>query len=326
MKAIVSAKYGPPEVLQIQEVEKPVPKDNEILVKVAAVTVSAADRRIRGFDVPPSFRLPARLLLGITKLRNPVLGMDFAGEVEAVGKDVKKYKIGDGVYGLTGRKFGTYAQYICISGEENKAGVSVTPGNLSLEEAAAVPFGGMTALYFLREANIQEGQKVLITGAAGSVGSFGVQLAKYYGAEVTAVCRNDKIDFVKSLGADKVIDYTKEDFTNSGEIYDVIFDAAGKASFFGCVKSLAKKGALLHAVPEPTVMIKMFWAKLTTGKKMVGGGPPLSEQDLLFLKELIESGKLKPVIDRIYPMEQIIEAHKFVESGNKKGNVVITME
>lgn len=326
MKAIVATKYGPPEVLQIKEIEKPVPGDNEILVKVYATTVSAADFRVRSFTVPISFWLPARFALGLTKPRNSVLGMDFAGVVEAVGKDVTKYKVGDSVFGLMGHQFGCYAQYLCLSEDWKLVGIANKPSNMNFEEAAAIPFGALTALYFLREAKIQKGQKVLITGASGSVGTYAVQIAKYYGAEVTAVCSTDKIELVNSLGADKIIDYTKKDFTKSDELYDVIFEVAGKTPFKDCIKSLTKTGTLLHAVAVPVVTIQMKWQSITTGRKMVGGGPENNSEDLIFLKELIESGKLKPIIDRTFPMEQIVEAHKYVESGHKKGNVVITIE
>ena len=326
MKVIVATKYGPPEVLQIKEIKKPVPAENEILVKVYATTVSAADYRVRSFNVPISFWLPARFALGLTKPRNSVLGMDFSGVVDAVGRNVTKYKVGDPVFGLMGHQFGCYAQYLCLSEDWKLVGIAGKPANLNFEEAAAIPFGGLTALYFMREAKIQKGQKVLITGASGSVGTYAVQIAKYYGAEVTAVCRTDKIELVKSLGADKIIDYTKDDFTKNGESYDVIFEVAGKTPFSDCIKSLTKTGTLLHAVAVPAVTIQMKWESITTGRKMVGGGPENNSEDLIFLRELIESGKLKPIIDRSYPMEQIVEAHKYVGSGNKKGNVVVAIE
>lgn len=326
MKAIVATKYGPPEVLQLKEIEKPIPAENEILVKVYATTVSAADYRVRSFSVPISFWLPARFALGLTKPRNSVLGMDFAGVVEAVGKDVTKYKVGDPVFGLMGHQFGCYTQYLRLSEDWKLVGIESKPANLNFEEAAAIPFGGLTALYFLREAKIQKGQKVLINGASGSVGTYAVQIAKYYGAEVTAVCRTDKMELVKSLGADKIIDYTKEDFTKSGELYDVIFEVAGKASFSDCIKSLTKTGTLLHAVAVPAITFRMKWESMMTDRKMVGGGPENNAEDLIFLRELIESGKLKPIIDRTFPMEQIVDAHRYVESGHKKGNVVITIE
>jgi NADPH:quinone reductase-like Zn-dependent oxidoreductase len=323
MKAVICTKYGPPEVLQIREVKKPVPKSNEILVKVFATTVSAADYRVRSFTVPPSYWLPARLALGITKPRKAVLGMDFSGEIEAVGKDVKKYHSGDLVYGLTGVRFGAYAQYLCLSEDWKYVGIAIKPDNLSFEESAAVPFGGLTALYFLRAAHIQPGQKVLINGASGSVGTYAVQLAKYYGAEVTAVCRTEKMKMVVSLGADLVLDYTREDFTKTGKIYDVIFDVAGTASFSGCLKSLSKNGTFLHAVSTPAVNIRMKWASFITGIKMIGGGPDTNTADLLFLRKLLETGKIKPIIDRSYTLEQIVEAHSYVEKGHKVGNVVI---
>lgn len=326
MKAIVATKYGSPEVLQIKEVEKPAPGDNEILVKVFATTVSAADYRVRSFTVPISFWLPARFALGLTRPRKSVLGMDFAGVVEAVGKKVTKYKVDDPVFGLMGQQFGCYAQYLSLSEDWKLVGIANKPANLNFEEAAAIPFGALTALYFLREANIQKEQKVLITGASGSVGTYAVQIAKYFGADVTAVCSTDKMELVKSLGADKIIDYTKKDFTKSGELYDVIFEVAGKTLFSDCIKSLTKTGTLLHAVAVPAVTIQMKWQSITTGRKMVGGGPENNSEDLIFLKELIESGQLKPIIDRTYPMEQIVEAHKYVESGHKKGNVVIAIE
>jgi NADPH:quinone reductase-like Zn-dependent oxidoreductase len=326
MKAIVATKYGPPEVLQIKEIKKPENGDNEILIKVYATTVSAADYRVRSFTVPISFWLPARFALGLTKPRNPVLGMDFAGVVKAVGKDVTKYKVGDSVFGLMGNQFGCYAQYLRLSEDWKLVGIASKPANLNFEEAAAIPFGALTALYFLREANIQKGQKILITGASGSVGTYAVQIAKYFGADVTAVCRTDKMELVKSLGADKIIDYTKKDFTKSGELYDVIFEVAGKTPLSDCIKSLTKTGTLLHAVAVPAVTFRMKWESITTGRKMVGGGPDNNSKDLIFLRELIELGKLKPIIDRTYPMEQIVEAHKYVESGHKKGNVVITIE
>jgi NADPH:quinone reductase-like Zn-dependent oxidoreductase len=324
MKAIFCTKYGPAEVLQIKEVKKPLPKDNEICVQVYAATVSAADFRVRSFTVPLSFWLPARLALGLTRPRKPVLGMDFAGQVEAVGRNVKNYRVGDAVFGLVGERFGTYAQYLCFSQDWKGAALAGKADSLSFEQAAALPFGGLTALYFLREANIQEGQKVLINGASGSVGTYAVQLAKYYGAVVTAVCSAEKHDLVRSLGADRLIDYAKTDFTEGGEIYDVVLEAAGTASFSGCLKSLTRNGTLLHAVAAPAVTLQMKWAALTSGRKMVGGGPDANTDDLRFLGELVASGKMKAVIDRIYPMEQIVAAHRYVETGQKKGNVIIT--
>ncbi|MCD9025228.1 NAD(P)-dependent alcohol dehydrogenase [Cohnella silvisoli] len=323
MKAIVATKYGSPEVLQLKEVDKPMPKDNEILVKVHATTVNVGDCRMRSFTVPPMFWLPGRIALGFRKPRNPIFGMELAGEVEAVGKDVKRFKAGDPIFASTFKvKFGAHAEYKCLPED---GAVVTKPNNMTYEEAATLVVGANTALFFLKEGNIRPGQKVLIIGASGSVGTFAVQLAKYYGAEVTGVCGTANIELVKSLGADKVIDYTKEDFTKNGETYDIIFDAAGKTKFSQCKNSLKNKGYYLHTVmvgPE----IKGLWYALTTGKKVIGGTAVPRKEDLAFLKELTETGRLKPVIDRCYPLEQIVEAHRYVDQGHKKGNVVITLK
>ena len=322
MKAVVYHEYGSPDVLKLEEIEKPSPKDNEILVKVRATTATVADIRSRSFTVPPSFWLPARISLGLRKPKKPILGMEFAGEIESVGKDVKRFKKGDQVFAATLIGFGAYAEYKCLPED---AAISIKPSNITYEEAAALPIGARTALHYLKKANLQPGQKVLVYGASGSVGTYAVQLANGFGADVTGVCSTANVELVRSLGADKVIDYTVEDFSQNGETYDVIFEAVDKSSFSACMRALKADGIYLNVtIPLPTM--QMLWTKMTSSKKlMLGENPPERAEDLIFLKELVEAGKLKPVIDRCYPLEQIVEAHRYVDRGHKKGNVVITV-
>jgi len=317
MKAIVYTKFGPPEVLHLQEVEKPTPKDNEVLIKIYATTVVKEDPDMRA---SPGFN-------GFLKPRNPILGQELAGEVEAVGRDVTRFKLGDQVFGID--SFGAYAEYKCMP---EGGALAIKPANMSYEEAASIPNGALTALPFLRDkGNIQSGQTVLIYGASGSVGIAAVQLAKYYGAEVTGVCSTANLDWVKSLGADQVIDYTQEDFTENGKTYDIIFDTVGKRSFSECKGSLTDEGIYLATVPTPVIMLQALWPAKGGSKKVkfaATGLRPAREKikDLAFLTELIEAGKIKAVIDRRYPLEQTAEAHRYVEKGHKKGNVVITVE
>ncbi|MFC1481316.1 NAD(P)-dependent alcohol dehydrogenase [Candidatus Neomarinimicrobiota bacterium] len=309
MKAIVCTKYGPPEVLQLQEVEKPAPRKNEVCIKIFATTVTASDCITRGFNVPTRLKLPMGLVVGFTKPRQPILGMVLAGEVESVGKNVKRFEKGNKVFGFTIKnafqmRFGTYAEYMCLP--ENWM-VAFMPSDMTFEEAAAIPYGGLISMHFLKKAKIQTRRQVLIYGASGANGTSAVQLAKYFGAEVTGICSTANLEMVKSLGADRVIDYTKEDVTSGGNFYDFIFDAVGKrkSSHVPFKKILAPKGKFLS---------------------VDDGSPKPSINDLHLLKKLSETKQLKPVIDRTYPMEQIVEAHRYVDQGHKKGNVVITVE
>jgi len=329
MKAIVCTKYGSPDVLQLKEVERPTPKENEVRIRVYATTVTAVDCAMRRFNKFPLWLwLPVRIGIGITGPRKKILGHELSGKIEAVGKDVKLFGKGDRVFASTGHSYGAHAEYKCLPED---GVLAIKPANMTYEEAAAVPVGGGTALHFLGKTNIQSGQKVLINGASGSVGSYAVQLAKYFGAEVTGVCSTTNLELVKSLGADKVIDYTQEDFTKTGLTYDIIFDAVGKSSFSRCKSSLKPGGIYLTTIPSLGVMLQMLWTSKFGRKKAIfaaSGFAPSSEKtkNLIFLKELIEAEKIKPVIDRRYPLEQIAEAHRYVEKGHKKGNVVITLD
>jgi NADPH:quinone reductase-like Zn-dependent oxidoreductase len=322
MKAIVCTKYGPPDVLQLEEVERPAPADDQVLVRVHAATVLAGDCGLRSLKLPLLLQLLVRIGFGFRGPRRRILGQELAGEIESVGKDVKLFKKGDKVFAATGFRLGAYAEYNCLP---DKGPVAIKPANMTYEEAATVPVGGLHALHFLRKGNIQSGQKVLINGAGGSIGTFAVQLAKSFGAEVTAVDSAAKLDMLCSIGADKVIDYTKEDFTKSGEIYDVIFDVVGKSSFSGCIRSLKEKGFYLLGNPGLSQRVRGPWTSMIGGKKVIGGTASYGAEDLIFLRELIEAGKIKSVIDRRYPLDQIAEAHRYVDTGQKTGNVVITV-
>lgn len=324
MKAIVYTEYGSADVLQLTEVEKPSPKDNEVLIKVHATTVTTADCNLRNFVfVPAGFAFLSRLVFGLKRPNKTILGIEFAGEIEAIGNAVTTFKRGEAVFGIDGTRLGAYAEYKTIPED---AGISRKPSNLSYEEAVAIPNGALTALTFLRDiAKIQTGQKILIIGASGSVGSAGVQLAKYYGAEVTGICSNKNLELVQSLGADKVIDYNQEDFIKSPEHYDIIFDTVGKTSFDACKHTLKPNGLYLASAGGMREMGQMLLTSIFGKKKVLAGVASEKQDDLLFIKELLEAGNLKPVIDRCYPLEQTADAHAYVDKGHKKGNVVITV-
>ena len=327
MKAIVWTEYGPPDVLQLKEVDKPTPKHNEVLVRIYATTVTAGDCEQRSLKLPIWHALPMRAYVGFNRpTRITILGMELAGEIESVGKDVKRFGIGDQVFAATGFiGMGACAEYICLHEEPEEGALAMKPVNMTYEEAAAVPVGGNEALCFLRQGNIQSGQKVLINGAGGTIGPYAVQLAKYFKAEVTGVDGRDKLDMLRSVGADHVVDYTREDFTKSGETYDFILDVVGKSSFSGSIRSLKQNGCYLIANQGLSQMIRGRWTSMTSSKKVIFGAARPKTEDLFFLKELIEAGKVKSVIDRRYPLEQTAEAHRYVERGHKKGNVVITV-
>jgi NADPH:quinone reductase-like Zn-dependent oxidoreductase len=328
MKAIVWTKYGPPEVLELRDVEKPTPKDHEVRIKIHATTVTAGDCEMRSLKMPLILSFPMRMWIGIFKPRGTTIpGTEIAGEIEALGKDVKQFKVGDRVFGGAGMRLGANAEYICLPAEpgEMGEGVALMPANMTYEEAATVPFGGRDALHFLQLGKIQPGQKILINGAGGSIGTFAVQLAKLDGAEVTAVDSMSKFDMLRSLGADTVVDYTKEDFTQNRVIYDVIFDVVGTLSFSHTAKSIKENGTYLLANPMRGQMIRGPWTRMTSSKKVLMQAASGTIADLVFLRELIEAGKLKTVIDRSYPLEQIVEAHRYVETGGKLGNLVITV-
>jgi NADPH:quinone reductase-like Zn-dependent oxidoreductase len=331
MKAIVCTKFGPPEVLQLKEMAKPAPKDDEILIRVHATSVNFGDLMARNFKAvsPRKFNMPfifwlmATLSFGLRRPKITILGSEFAGEVEAVGKTVTHFKPGDQVFGYPGLSLGTYAEYLCLP--ENGA-VALKPTNLTYAEAVTLPYGAIMATSLLGKANLQRGQKVLINGASGGIGSMAVQLAKHFGAEVTGVCGTPRLEFVKSLGADKVIDYTKADFTQNGETYDLIFDILGKCSFSRVRRSLQPDGILLFASFKMRALLEMLWTSLTGSRqKVICAIANETPESLTFFKKLVEEGKIKTVIDKSFPMEQAAEAHRYVEQGRKQGNVVIAI-
>jgi NADPH:quinone reductase-like Zn-dependent oxidoreductase len=328
MRAIVWTNYGSPDVLQLREVEKPTPKEDEVLIKIHAATASTADTEFRRLKLPLLFALFLRLYLGFIKpTRITILGTEFAGEIVSVGKKVTQFKSGDQLFGYTGLGMRTYAEYLCLS-EKPSAMASVMakkPANITYEEAASLPFGGLEALHSLRQANIQPGQKVLIVGAGGSIGTYSVQLAKHYGAEVTGVDKPGKLEMLRSIGADHVIDYTKEDFTKNGQTYDVILDTISKSPFSRSLRSLNENGTYMNANPGLFGRIRMRLIPGSSSKRVITWTAGYTTNNLLALKELVEAGTIKPVIDRHYPLEQTAEAHRYVEQGHKKGNVVITV-
>jgi NADPH:quinone reductase-like Zn-dependent oxidoreductase len=324
MRAVVYDEYGPPEVLQLREVEKPTPKDNEVLIRIGAVTVNTGDCEMRRPEIPNLIWFIIRLFFGLRKPRKRILGAYFAGAIEAVGKDVRRFQMGDQVFAATGARFGAYAEYICLPGTFT---IATKPTNMTHEEAATVPLGGLNALHYLRKAKIQNGERVLINGAGGSFGTFAVQLAKLMGAEVTGVDSTEKLDMLRALGADHVIDYTREDFTRNGETYDVIFNVVAQSSYARNVRSLNEGGRYLLTNPAGiTQMLRAPWTSMTSNKKVIVRFADEKVEDLVYLRNLVEAGKLRSVIDRCYPLDQAADAHRYVETDRKQGNVVLRIQ
>jgi NADPH:quinone reductase-like Zn-dependent oxidoreductase len=331
MKAVVYTEYGSPDVLKLQEVEKPTPNDNEIRIKIRAVSVGYGDLVARDFksitprmfNMPFLFWLPARFVFGIRKPKINILGAEFAGEIESIGKGVERFNTGDQVFGYLGQSMGANAEFRCMPEDGT---VAIKPANMSFFEAACIPYGGIMALSLLRGVNLQPGQKILINGASGGIGSLAVQLAKNYGAEVTGVCSTPRLDYVMALGADKVLDYTKVDFADLGETYDVIFDILGKSSFSHCKNSLNENGIYLLASFKMKQLFQMLWTSIAGSKKVICGMASEKQEDVDLLRELVEEGKIKTIIDKTFPLEQTADAHKYIEQGYKKGNVVITLD
>lgn len=322
MKAITYHEYGSPDVLKLEDIPKPTPSDDQVLVKVHAATVGTWDCESRSFTFPLWFWLPLRLAMGIRRPRWPVLGQELAGEIEAVGKNVKRFKKGDQVFASTGLGFGAHAEFKCLL---STGAIAIKPVNMSYEEAAGIPTGGDNALHFLRKADIQNGESVLINGAGGNIGVVGVQLAKHFGAEVTAVDSTEKLDMLRAIGADHVIDYTKEDFTETGKTYDVILDLVLRSPFSRFLRSIKPGGRYLLANPSPLSMLRALWTSKTSSKKVMFAFAGSKQEDLVALKELVEAGKIRAVIDKRYPLERAAEAHAYVDTGRRKGTVVLTI-
>jgi NADPH:quinone reductase-like Zn-dependent oxidoreductase len=323
MRAIVCTDYGPPDVLQLKDVAKPVPRDNEVLVRIRATTVSAADCELRRFDFPLWIWVPIRLWFGIRKPRHSVLGHDLAGDVESVGRDVGSLRKGDRVFAATDIGLGAYADYICLRENPQTGAIATMPANLSYEEAAAIPYGGGEALQFLRKGNVQSGQRVLVNGAGGSFGTFAVQLAKALGARVTAVDSAPKLEMLRAIGADRVIDHSREDFTDGTDTYDVIFDVVRDTPSGRMVRLLTENGCLLMANPGFLQIVRAKWASRGSKKRVVFGASSGTNEDLAYLRGLVEAGRLCPVIDRRFSLEQMVEAHRYAETGQKLGNIVV---
>lgn len=323
MKAAIYTKYGSPEVVSVVEIEKPEPKPGELLIRINAAALSSGDARMRAFDIPSLVMwLPARLMMGVFTPRNQTLGTSLAGVVEALGEGVTRFAIGDRVFGSAGMGFGTHGEFITL---KEQAMLAMIPQNLSDEQAVSIPFGFTTAYYFLKKAKIEPGQRVLVIGASGAVGTAAIQLAKHQGAHVTGVCSTGNMELVRSIGADDVIDYTKDDFTSSAQGYDCVFDTVGVSSYLRCKKIINLGGCFLAPVMGGMELLGMLWTPLFSRRRVIGGIEPESNENLQVLKELAEAGVLKPVIDRCYPIEEVVEAHRYVDTGRKKGNVILTM-
>jgi NADPH:quinone reductase-like Zn-dependent oxidoreductase len=326
MKAVAWTQYGPPEGLQLKEIATPTPKDNEVLIKIHATTVTAGDCEIRTLKLPLFLGFPMRLYFGVLRPKNVILGQELAGEIAAIGKAVTRFHVGDSVIASTGFSFGAYAEYICLAESPEGGVIAPKPATMTYEEAASIPLGGLVALHFLRQAQIKPGQRVLINGAGGAIGTYGVQLARVFGAEVTAVDSGPKLPMLRSIGAQHVIDYVHEDFTRRGQTYDVIFDVVGKSSFSRSIQCLTPEGAYLLGNPKLSHMLRGAWISQRSSKRVIFGDYSQTVDDILFLKDLIDSGKVKSVIDRRYPLSHVADAHRYVDTGQKAGHVIITID